>query len=289
MTIMPPQTQRILVHLCCFISSIANNSIKLLVTMMMDGNDASDEESSWSCHPTAFLVDENAILPPVPVPSIADTEKAMKGLLNNETLQKTKVWQALVCKACKALAQTCKVASNYSPSLCLILHCPNKCNNWFVCILCKKCINKKCVTDHFGCKSHLEAIDKMIEVTVKMDTEGVFGSNVYDNTSSQLLVEQNVGYAIEQGNNDDGNEPMDYVDGLLAEDIDTAVSSITAPMATIDSLSSSKKKKQDTLEWLKSAFIHVEEATNGKVMDSFGDQTNMKLYHFGTSRRQWQN
>jgi hypothetical protein len=74
---------------------------------------------------------------------------------------------------------------------------------------------------------------------------------------------------------------MDYVDGLsLAEDIDTAMSSITAPTATIDSLSPSKQKKQDTLEWLRSAFIHVEEATDGEVMDSFGDQTNMKLYHF---------
>jgi hypothetical protein len=51
-------------------------------------------------------------------------------------------------------------------------------------------------------------------------------------------------------------------------------------MATIDSLSPSKQKKQDTLEWLRSAFIHVEEATDGEVMDSFGDQTNMKLYHF---------
>jgi hypothetical protein len=99
-----------------------------------------------------------------------------------------------------------------------------------------------------------------------------------DNASSQLIVEQNVHYAIEQGNNnDDGNEPMDYVDGLLAKDIDTAMSSITAPTATIDSLSPSKQKKQDTLEWLRSAFTHVEEATDGKVMDSFGDQTNMKL------------
>ena len=90
--------------------------------MMMDGNDASDEESSCSCHPAAFLVDENAILPPVPVPSIADTEKATRGLLNNETLQKTKVWQVLVCKTCNSLAWKCEVASNYSPGLCLILH-----------------------------------------------------------------------------------------------------------------------------------------------------------------------
>jgi hypothetical protein len=262
-----------------------------LATMMIDGDDASDGESSCFRHPAALLVDENAILPPVPVPSIADTEKATRGLLNNETLQKTKVRQALVCKTCNSLARKCEVASNYSPGLCLILHCPNKCSNWFFCVSCQKRINKKRVTNHFGCRSHLEAVDKTIEVTVKMDTEGEFGSNMNDNASSQLIVEQNVHYAIEQGNNnDDGNEPMDYVDGLSAEDIDTAMSSITAPTATIDSLSPSKQKKQDTLEWLRSAFIHVEEATDGEVMDSFGDQTNMKLYHFaGTSRRQWGN
>jgi hypothetical protein len=249
--------------------------------MMIDGDDASDGESSCFRHPAALLVDENAILPPVPVPSIADTEKATRGLLNNETLQKTKVRQALVCKTCNSLARKCEVASNYSPGLCLILHCPNKCSNWFFCVSCQKRINKKRVTNHFGCRSHLAAVDKTIEVTVKMDTEGVFGSNMNDNASSQLIVEQNVHYAIEQGNNnDDGNEPMDYVDGLSAEDIDTAMSSITAPTATIDSLSPSKQKKQDTLEWLRSAFIHVEEATDGEVMDSFGDQTNMKLYHF---------
>jgi hypothetical protein len=67
------------------------------------------------------------------------------------------VANAILCRLCKSAATTSTIAANYSPGPCVLLHCGNKCGNWFLCVNCKKYVDKRRVVSHFESKAHIKA------------------------------------------------------------------------------------------------------------------------------------
>ena len=228
----------------------------------------------------------------LPVPAVT-TVLTSYGL----SLEDKNVEVAVRCRSCKEYASTCGVAINYKPGHCLILHCPNsrrrsqgkKCPNWFICVGCNKRVDKRRVTDHFASKHHVQTLNTKLQrenqEPMQLSLDSGFEENLIDDD-----------YYYCDDDNDDGG--MQFNEGFLdndnticdmeleTDDLDEEVSAI--PIMENSQLSSTKnatKKALSYQNWLEGKFSHLHRATRLEVMDSFGDQRNMKLYHFAEFTR----
>lgn len=187
----------------------------------------------------------------------------------NLDVNEERIYKAICCRSCGVAAKTCTIAANYSPGTCMMLQCGNKavnksCTNWFLCVNCKKYVDKRRVETHFKTVAHIKA------ATGKIPTKED------QNSSANEAVGEDVSITDAFPDDDDLDSNNDDVDEF--SDADGESTEMIGRQMMLFSLKDSPSSVTDKLPWIQKAFESLGFANMMEVINAFGDQSAMKLY-----------
>ena len=128
------------------------------------------------------------------------------------------------------------------------------------------------MTEHFASRIHMQTLN------TERQRE--------NQQPMQLLIDSRSEANVPDNCCDDGMGPDDYCDDdndmmfNMELEINEFEDEVSAIPITEESQPATAKKPFSYQHWLHGNFAHLPTATRFEVMDSFGDQRNMKLYHF---------
>ena len=193
------------------------------------------------------------------------------------------------CRKCDSRVDLCQEAINYKPGRCLLLHCgdrqKNQCPNWFACLSCLKRIDKRRVKSHFDSHGATRQEDATNANHHQNSSKGITtnGDNnkkVSKKSTANLLdgwTPEQIKFCLsdtncEEDQMDVQEDALSVQDDSLSDSGQSAQRQQCNPLLDLSST--------DPAEWIERAFSSQRKAFDWEVMESFGDQTKMKLFHF---------
>jgi len=144
-----------------------------------------------------------------------------------------------------------------------------KCTNWFICVNCKKYVDRRRVDAHFVTFAHIKAATGCIPTKEKViaDDEADLNDNAGVSESFDFAEEYAPDFL------DEDNDNISYQHFELSDDESTHDMTNKSLPLVLD-----KQDDGPSQPWIAGAFESLEMANLTEIMNSFGDQQAMKFY-----------